>query len=76
MQHYQYSNGPNEFLFLPGNGDHKSIHPRKTLVLLGATKPKGRIWSGLSRLGESIQLSLVTVLTPATITRLRGILLA
>ncbi len=29
-------------------------------------KPKGRFWTGLSRLAEAFSLLLVTVLTPAT----------
>lgn len=36
-------------------------------------KTERPVWTGLSRLGESIQLSKVTVLTPATITRLQRI---
>jgi hypothetical protein len=36
-------------------------------------KTERPVWTGLSRLGESIQLSTVTVLTPATITRLSAL---
>src|SRR5688572_21370984 len=50
------------------------LRNRNSLHGVGPQKPRARLWTGLSRLGGDVQPPAVTVLTPATSTLLRKVL--